>query len=431
MGTLVVFVAFSIGVSLACATETPSSVPPTSVKSYLSSVSTVLGSIVDARDAWQEGSFQRSLAIAGLLDDLDPVPARRAREAETLALDSLLGVLIEAMNTLVRMTPPKECETAHALIIEAIEVEHEGWEQLKVWYGSPPNDQLQERAMRSLAESVAIRDHATDELSPCVTNEPQASTATPIPLQELRQTAAYYASSGSVITEYLTTADSALETASIDSTMAIIQSFDAGAATLEYFWRFQDDVEALRLRFAAIPRPLVALEFDTLMRQSFGSAKQGARALVSGYEKYAVDRGLPTRDDFEDFAKMRGRGEALIKAAAAKAAEALEESSRILDNTLSELDRRDPSGEQRYVIVVDAFVDSFYHHRKQYNDGLERIGAQIRSATSETEHRRALQQAIDHLQDAHRQFRQDRPLRVIATPFKIPRGPRIDEYCVE
>jgi hypothetical protein len=191
--------------------------------------------------------------------------------------------------------------------------------------------------------------------------------------------------------------------------MTIVQSLDAGAANLQKFWRFQDNVEALRVRLLSIPPPhVVVLEFDTLMRESIGSAKEGLGALVSGYEKYAMDRGFPTREDVENFAKTRARGEAFIKVAAAKAAEALEESNRILDETLAELDRRDPSGEQKYLIVVDAVVDVFYNHRKGYNSGLERIGGQVRSARTEAEQREALQEAATHLEAARRWFRQDR-----------------------
>lgn len=234
-------------------------------------------------------------------------------------------------------------------------------------------------------------------------------TPTPIPLQELRQTGVYYASTGSVIREYLPTLDSALETASVDSTITIYQSLDAGAANLQNLWRFQDNVEALRVRFLSMPPPpVVALEFDTLMRESNGYAKKGLGALVSGYEKYAMDRGFPTREDVEEFVKTRARGEAFIKVAAAKAAKALEESNRILDETLAELDRRDPSGEQKYLIFVDAIVDAFYNHRKDYNAGVERTGGQVRSARTQADHRWALEQAVAHLEDAHRWFRQDR-----------------------
>ena len=219
----------------------------------------------------------------------------------------------------------------------------------------------------------------------------------------------YYTSGGLFIREYLTTLDRALETASIDSTMTIAESLAAGAANLKNLWRFQDNVEAFWVRFLSIPpRPVVALEFDTLTRESFRSAKAGLIALVSGYEKYAMDRGFPTREDVENFARMRARGEALVKVAAAKAAEAFEESNLILDETLSELDQRDPTGEQKYRIVVDAVVDVFYNHRKDYNAGVERIGWEVRSAKTQADHRWALEQAIAHLEDAHGWFRRDR-----------------------
>jgi hypothetical protein len=56
---------------------------------------------------------------------------------------------------------------------------------------------------------------------------------------------------------------------------------------------------------------------------------------------------------------------------------------------------------------VNSIVDRFYNHRKEYNTGLERVGAQVRAARTESEQRQALQQAISHLEDARQWFRQD------------------------
>lgn len=66
-----------------------------------------------------------------------------------------------------------------------------------------------------------------------------------------------------------------------------------------------------------------------------------------------------------------------------------------------------PSQETAYVESVKAFTEKFYNHRKEYNDGLERIGAQVRSATTETEQRQALQQAVTHLDNSRQLFHQD------------------------
>ena len=66
------------------------------------------------------------------------------------------------------------------------------------------------------------------------------------------------------------------------------------------------------------------------------------------------------------------------------------------------------SKEQTYQANVKAFVDKFYNHRRDYNTGLVRIGAKVRSARTETEQRQALQEVVSHLEDAHRWFRQDR-----------------------
>ncbi len=63
--------------------------------------------------------------------------------------------------------------------------------------------------------------------------------------------------------------------------------------------------------------------------------------------------------------------------------------------------------EQIYKFKVDAFVDNFYEHRRDYNAGLEQIGLQIRNARSETERREAFQQAISHLESARQSYKGD------------------------
>lgn len=65
------------------------------------------------------------------------------------------------------------------------------------------------------------------------------------------------------------------------------------------------------------------------------------------------------------------------------------------------------SREQAYQVSVNAIIDRFYNHRKEYNTGIERVGAQVRSAKTESEQRQALQQAIAHLENVQQWFRQD------------------------
>ncbi|MBM2825491.1 MAG: hypothetical protein HW402_1155, partial [Dehalococcoidales bacterium] len=65
------------------------------------------------------------------------------------------------------------------------------------------------------------------------------------------------------------------------------------------------------------------------------------------------------------------------------------------------------SREQAYQASVNAIVDRFYNHRKEYNTGLESVGALVRSARTESEQRQALQQAIAHLENVRQWFRQD------------------------
>ena len=66
------------------------------------------------------------------------------------------------------------------------------------------------------------------------------------------------------------------------------------------------------------------------------------------------------------------------------------------------------SREQTYRASVGVVTDRFYDHRGDYNSGLERIGADVTSATTEAEQRKAAREAVAHLEDARRWFRQDR-----------------------
>mgnify|MGYP001575852661 CR=1 FL=1 len=66
------------------------------------------------------------------------------------------------------------------------------------------------------------------------------------------------------------------------------------------------------------------------------------------------------------------------------------------------------SREQVYNTKVDTLVDRFYNHRRDYNSGLERIGVQVRSARTEAEQRKALEEAVKHLEAARGWFHQDR-----------------------
>lgn len=245
----------------------------------------------------------------------------------------------------------------------------------------------------------------------CGGPEPTATpTPTPISLQELEDIITYVAYTAPIVRDHLTTVELALETASIESSVRIAESFEAAAANLTNLWQFQDDIEAHRLRFTSMPAPQRAWHFEGLMQESFSAATKGLGVLIGGYVKYADDRGFPTREDAESFAETRAQAESLLVRAIKKIGEAMEESTSISDEVQMELERVAPplSDEQRYLVRVDAVVDRFYNHRREYNAGLERIGAQVRSATTEAEHRRALQQAITHLQDADRWFRQDR-----------------------
>jgi hypothetical protein len=238
------------------------------------------------------------------------------------------------------------------------------------------------------------------------------ATPTPIQLQEFDRIANYMIFTSSIGRDHLTTLELALETASIDSSVRIAESFEAAAANLESLWQYQDDIEAHRVRFTSMPAPQRAWHFEGLMLESFSNANEGIEVLVGGYAKYAEDRGFPTRADIEAFAKTRAQAVSLLVAALSKAKDAmLEESASIADELQKELDRLGApnlSVEQKYLLGVNAVVDRFYNHRKDYNDGLERIGEQIRSAATQAEQRRALEQAVAHLESAHRFFQQDR-----------------------
>ena len=65
------------------------------------------------------------------------------------------------------------------------------------------------------------------------------------------------------------------------------------------------------------------------------------------------------------------------------------------------------SSDQAYQASVNAVIDRFYNHRKDYNTGLERIGKLVSAAKTESEQRQAIQQAITLLDNSHQLFRQD------------------------
>ncbi len=67
-----------------------------------------------------------------------------------------------------------------------------------------------------------------------------------------------------------------------------------------------------------------------------------------------------------------------------------------------------PSNEQRYRASVDAFSDRFYAHRKEHNARSEQLGVQAKSATTEAEYLRVVQQTVLHLETARGWFKQDR-----------------------
>ncbi|MDA1348749.1 MAG: hypothetical protein O3A47_07770 [Chloroflexi bacterium] len=236
-------------------------------------------------------------------------------------------------------------------------------------------------------------------------------TATRIPLQELEQTFDYMAYTAPIAMDHLTTIELALETASIESSVSIAESFEAAATNLKNLLQFQEDIEAHRLRFMSMPAPQRARHFKGLMQESFSTADRGVGVLIGGYVKYAEDSGFPTREDFESFAETRGGAQSLLVRALRKIGEAIEESTSISDDLHVELDRAGVprlSGEQGYLVTVNTVVDRFYDHRKDYNNGLEQIGERVRLANTEGEHRRALEQALAHLDGAHRWFREDR-----------------------
>lgn len=66
------------------------------------------------------------------------------------------------------------------------------------------------------------------------------------------------------------------------------------------------------------------------------------------------------------------------------------------------------SSEQVYRVHVEEVMDRFYNHRKEYNTGMEQLGAQFSSATTETKQRTIIQQSIEHLGNARQWFSQDR-----------------------
>jgi hypothetical protein len=69
---------------------------------------------------------------------------------------------------------------------------------------------------------------------------------------------------------------------------------------------------------------------------------------------------------------------------------------------------------------MEAVIDRFYNHRTEYNTGVEQLGAQFSSATTETLQRRAIQQLIEHLEDAQQWFSQDRDdFALILPPAKF------------
>lgn len=125
-----------------------------------------------------------------------------------------------------------------------------------------------------------------------------------------RQTTAYKRSISPILREYLTVLNQALETVSIDSTMATVQSFDSARTNLERILQHQDDIEGLSVSFEAILPPINELGLD--MAKSFRLASQGLDAIYSVYAKFAANRGIPTREALDEFAEQRALSEGLI-----------------------------------------------------------------------------------------------------------------------
>ncbi|MCH8988273.1 MAG: hypothetical protein IIA92_05635 [Chloroflexi bacterium] len=149
----------------------------------------------------------------------------------------------------------------------------------------------------------------------CATNKGVESspTQTAQQLREERQTAAYTRTISPILIEYLTVLDQALETVSIDSTMATVQSFDSARTNLERILQHQDDIEGLSVSSEAIPGRNNELGLE--MAKSFRLARQGLDAIYSVYAEFARNRGIPTTEALDEFAEQRSLAEGLISAA--------------------------------------------------------------------------------------------------------------------
>lgn len=237
--------------------------------------------------------------------------------------------------------------------------------------------------------------------------EPSATPAR-LTAEQLEQTTRYVYSMQGVVREYVATLELALETASVDSSVSMAYSREVAVTNLRNIFRTQDDIEEYSLRLVLAPAPSNALLFKSLMSSSLSSATEGLEILFGGYEKYAEDAGFPTKDDLELFAKLRGKAESSLVVAKGILERATEEIGRLENEVNLEWETIDSSGEQQYSLIMDVFSDTFYDHRKEFNDGLERIGARVRSATTESEYHDALEEALAHLEKAQRLFLEDR-----------------------
>ena len=134
--------------------------------SYMVKVSPILGSIADARDTFQEAQLNRSGAIAGLATHLNPEIVKSAI-AETDALEDLITSFTEANAAIGKISPPSMCSNAHRKVIDALDKEREGWEQLVVWYDSSGDDSLQIKAFQTLGRAGELIDQSAEMLLDC------------------------------------------------------------------------------------------------------------------------------------------------------------------------------------------------------------------------------------------------------------------------
>ena len=146
-------------------------------------------------------------------------------------------------------------------------------------------------------------------------------------LQERQTTAtAYYRSIEPILSEYLIVLERALETVSIDRTMATIQSFSSARENFERILQHQSDVEMLSRGFEAIPAPMTNSKHE--IRNSFRFANQGLDSLYTVYTDFAENRGIPDEEALAEFAEQRALSEGLLLAAAQLAEEVSAESKR-------------------------------------------------------------------------------------------------------